>query len=79
MFGSPGSLTETSLEQAKRNSQNEIILPETYGLFPRAIHDIINRLKSKAMLNNFVISISAVEVYLDRVYDILDQKKQVLI
>ena len=63
MFGPPGSLTEASLAEANGAT------PSAWGIFPRLMMDLLN----EPDMGTFVAS--AIEVYQDRAYDLLNNRK----
>jgi len=69
MFGPPGGLTEASLEQAGG------AVPETWGAFPRAMMQLLGVRE----LAGATFHASAVEVYMEQAYDLLDGRKPVKI
>ena len=67
MFGPPGTLTEASLEQAAG------AVPETWGAFPRAMMDLLGAPE----LSGATFHASAIEIYMEHAYDLLDGRKSV--
>ena len=63
MFGPRGSLTEASLAEANGAT------PSAWGIFPRLMMDLLN----EPDMGTFVAS--AIEVYQDRAYDLLNNRK----
>ena len=66
MFGPPGSLTEASLAIANGE------IPPAWGVFPRLTMNLLN-----AGLGT--LAASAVEVYQDRAYDLLNKRKHLTV
>mmetsp|Transcript_70583 Transcript_70583/g.159677 ORF Transcript_70583/g.159677 Transcript_70583/m.159677 type:complete len:454 (+) Transcript_70583:127-1488(+) len=71
MFGAPGSLTETALAEA-RTAGGAPAVPEEWGTFPRTVLEL---LASRPKLSTHSLHASAVEVYQDAAYDLLDDRK----
>ena len=67
MLGPPGSLTEASLEQAAG------AVPALWGIFPRAMIALL----AAPELAGATFHASAVEIYMEHVYDLLDARKPV--
>eukprot|EP00240_Pyramimonas_obovata_P000789 CAMPEP_0118930892 /NCGR_PEP_ID=MMETSP1169-20130426/7426_1 /TAXON_ID=36882 /ORGANISM="Pyramimonas obovata, Strain CCMP722" /LENGTH=584 /DNA_ID=CAMNT_0006873319 /DNA_START=966 /DNA_END=2720 /DNA_ORIENTATION=+ len=68
MFGPPGSLTEASLHQAGADG-----VPELWGVFPRAMMELLGAPE----LAGATFHASAIEVYMEHAYDLLDCRKPV--
>ena len=67
MFGPTGALTEASLEQAAG------AVPAAWGAFPRAMMELL----SAPELAGATFHASAIEVYMEHAYDLLDGRKSV--
>ena len=67
MFGPAGALTEASLEQAAGS------VPATWGAFPRATMQLLQAPE----LAGATFHASAVEIYMEHAYDLLDGRKPV--
>ena len=67
MFGPPGALTEASLEQAAG------AVPPLWGAFPRAMLQLL----SAPELAGATFHASAIEIYMEHAYDLLDGRKPV--
>ena len=67
MFGPAGALTEASLEQAAGS------VPATWGAFPRATMQLLQAPE----LTGATWHASAVEIYMEHAYDLLDGRKPV--
>ena len=67
MFGPAGALTEASLEQAAGS------VPPTWGAFPRATMQLLQAPE----LAGATFHASAVEIYMEHAYDLLDGRKPV--
>ena len=67
MFGPPGSLTEAALEQS------EGAVPATWGAFPRAMMELL----AAPELAGATFHASAIEIYMEHAYDLLDGRKAV--
>ena len=67
MFGPAGALTEASLEQAAGS------VPATWGAFPRATMQLLEAPE----LAGATYHASAVEIYMEHAYDLLDGRKPV--
>ncbi len=67
MFGPPGSLTEASLEQASG------AVPPSWGAFPRAMMELL----WSPELAGATFHASAVEIYMEHAYDLLNGRKPV--
>ena len=67
MFGPPGSLTEASLEQAAG------AVPPLWGAFPRAMMELL----ASPELAGATFHASAVEIYMEHAYDLLNGRKPV--
>ena len=67
MFGPAGALTEASLEQAAGS------VPVTWGAFPRATMQLLQAPE----LAGATFHASAVEIYMEHAYDLLDGRKPV--
>ena len=69
MFGPPGSLTETALLGAGGAT------PELWGVFPRVMLDLL----FAPELQGATFTASAIEVYMEHAYDLLDNRNPVKI
>ena len=69
MFGPPGCLTETAAQQASSVQQ----VPEAWGLFPRTVLTMMQDPESTT------VYASAVEVYQENIFDLLDDRAQLQI
>jgi hypothetical protein len=67
MFGPTGALTEASLEQAANG------VPKAWGAFPRAMMELLQAEE----LTGAKFHASAVEIYMEHAYDLLDGRKPV--
>lgn len=67
MFGPPGSLTEASLEKASG------AVPDLWGAFPRAMMELM----AAPELSGATFHASAIEIYMEHAYDLLDGRKSV--
>jgi hypothetical protein len=67
MFGPPGCLTEASVNQAGS------AVPESWGLFPRSVLTLMSMPDVQSM------HASAVEVYHENVFDLLDDRAQLAV
>ena len=67
MFGPPGSLTEASLAKAKGE------IPPAWGVFPRLMMNLLNE------PDLGTLAASAIEVYQDRAYDLLNKRKHLTV
>lgn len=65
LFGPPGALTEAALEQTASGA------PAQWGVFPRAMLDLL----AAPELVGATFRASAVEVYMDQAYDLLNGRK----
>ena len=65
--GPTGALTEASLEQAAG------AVPELWGAFPRAMMELL----SAPELSGATFHASAIEIYMEHAYDLLDGRKSV--
>ena len=70
MFGPPGCLTEASVQQASERGGG---VPESWGLFPRAV---LTLLRTEGVQS---LHASAVEVYHENVFDLMDDRAQLSI
>ena len=66
MFGATGSLTEASLDQAAGG------IPALWGAFPRAMMELL-----RARAAGATFHASAIEVYMEHAYDLLNARKSV--
>ena len=76
IFGPPGVLTETEYEAHMSRRSSPTLLsaaPSSWGLFPFAAVATLEALSG----SNAELKISAVEVYMDRIYDLLNNKAAV--
>ena len=69
MFGPPGSLTETALEEAGG------LVPELWGVFPRVMLELLE----SPELSGATFHASAVEIYMEHAYDLLAGRNPVKI
>ena len=67
MFGPTGALTEASLDQASS------AVPELWGCFPRAMMELLGAPE----LAGATFHASAIEIYMEHAYDLLDGRKSV--
>lgn len=67
MFGPTGSLTETALQQAAG------AVPEAWGAFPRAMMQLLGTEELAAATWHA----SAIEIYMEQAYDLLDGRKPI--
>ena len=65
MFGPPGSLTEAAVDAAGGGG-----VPDTWGLFPRAVLHVMQREGETAA----AVQASAVEIYHEGVFDLMDNR-----
>lgn len=70
IFGPPGVLTEAELSAYAGGAAQQP--PPTWGMLPYAAASLLQRLGDRS-----VVEVSAVEVYLERVYDLLNDKARV--
>ena len=77
MFGPPGGVTLTSIEHAGGGFS----VPPSWGMFPRTALQLLHRLQMGGSgaddAAHATVSVSAVEVYDNRIYDLLDGKKAI--
>ena len=66
MFGPPGSLTEAAVDAAAAGGG---AVPETWGLFPRAVLHVMREGETAA-----AVQASAVEIYHEGVFDLMDNR-----
>ena len=79
IFGPPGLLTEDAASQG--------IIPDAWGVFPRSIAMMLQELdrasisvdNHKPAAKRAQLRVTAVEVYLDRVYDLLNDREPIAI
>ncbi|KAI9575068.1 kinesin heavy chain-like [Glossina fuscipes] len=45
------------------------------GIIPRAVNEIFNRIRSKAMEFEFLVKVSYFEIYMEKIHDLLDASK----
>lgn len=62
VFGPPNALTEASL------SRNITTLPDTWGVFPRTVMDLLS-------IPNVSLQASAIEIYQNNPYDLFNERK----
>lgn len=67
-FGPPGSLTEAALVKANG------AIPPAWGVFPRLLMKLMNNESTMGTL-----AASAIEVYQDRAYDLLNKRKHLVV
>ena len=67
MLGPPGALTEASLDQAAG------AVPEAWGCFPRAMLELLRAPE----LAGATFHASAIEIYMEHAYDLLDGRKPI--
>ena len=75
MFGPPGCLTESAMQQAGASDcpvSSAHSIPDSWGLFPRAVMNLMQ-------IPEVTLHASAVEVYHESVFDLLDDRAQLMI
>ena len=75
MFGPPGCLTESAMQQASASDSpvsSAHSIPDSWGLFPRAVMNLMQ-------IPGVTLHASAVEVYHESVFDLLDDRAQLTI
>jgi hypothetical protein len=72
MFGPPGCLTETNLSRC-----NEGEIPDDWGIFPRTCLDLL--LLTNNNTEVCTLEASALEIYQDKVYDLLNDSANIII
>ena len=65
MFGPPGCLTEAAVDAAGGG------IPDTWGLFPRAVLHMMRAEEGTEMMHA-----SAIEIYHESVFDLMDNRNQ---
>ena len=72
IFGPPGVLTEHDYNQSGG-------YPQTWGFFPYAAVATLTDLGNKGLMKRAQLKISAVEVYLERMFDLLNDRQHVAV
>lgn len=72
IFGPPGVLTEHDYNQSGGS-------PQTWGFFPYAAVATLGALERQGLLKRAQLKVSAVEVYLERMFDLLNERHHVAV